>query len=338
MTTPPAKEREAQEKSMEQGCTTRFPSYIDKLLIQDLPPGKMSRLRDHLTGCPSCKQRYNRVVLASRLLNGGPDALDLPAQRELDWLEPEILQRARLMPDSAPARRSILPWLAPVLTTAAIVAIVLPLALRTSPPGSTPRGDEPPAIPVEEPLPAAVEKRADDELQARGQGSSKEGSRVGLRAFCIKTTPKKKDRGEASGAKIVGLVPAAQGDPLSSCRVKDILRFAYTNRSNLGYLFLVGLDEKYRVKWYEPHPPVRSSIPLEQNSVDKPLTRAVRLRVNHTEGQLRIFAIFSEKPLLMAHVKKAVATAREAKRPLTALTTLPLEQTEQRSLLVKLEP
>lgn len=327
---------------MEQGCTTRFPTYIDKLLIQDLPPGKMSSLRDHLTNCLSCKQRYNRVVLASRLLNGGPDALDLPAQRELDWLEPEILHRARLVPDSAPARRSVLRWLAPLLTTAAIVAIVLPLTLRTSPPSSTstPRGDEPPAPAVEEQLPAAVEKTA-DELQARGQGS-KEGSRVGLRAFCIKTAPgkalTKRDSDEASTTKIVGLVPAAQGDPLSTCQVKDILRFAYTNRSNLGYLFLVGLDEKYRVKWYEPHPPKRSSIPLEQNSVDKPLTRAVRLHVNHTEGQLRIFALFSAKPLLMAQVKKAVAMAREAKRPLAALTALPLDQIEQRSLLVKLEP
>jgi hypothetical protein len=275
-------------------------------------------------------------VLASRLLNGGPDALDLPAQRELDWLEPAILERARLVPDSAPAQRSLLRWLAPVLTAAAIVAIVLPLALRTSPPTSTPRGDEPVvATPVEPSLPAAVEKTTTDELQARGQGS-KESSRVGLRAFCIKTAKRHQD--EASGARIVGLVPAAQGDPLSACRVKDILRFAYTNRSNLGYLFLVGLDEKYRLKWYEPHPPARSSIPLEQNSVDKPLARAVRLHVNHAEGQLRIFAIFSEKPLLMAQVKKAVATAREAKRPLTELKTLPLDQTEQRSLLVRLEP
>lgn len=328
---------------MEQGCTTRFPAYIDKLLIQDLPPGKMGRLRDHLSNCLSCQQRYNRVVLASRLLNGGPDALELPAQRELDWLEPAILERARLVPDSAPVRRSALRWLAPLLTTAAIAAIVLPLALRTSPPDSTttPRGDEPPAAPVEK-LPTAVEKTASDELQARGQGA-KETTRVGLRAFCIrtskaKTTASAEDRDQANTPKIVGLVPAAQGDPLSTCRVKDILRFAYTNRSNLGYLFLVGLDQKYRVKWYEPHPPSMSSISLEQNIVDKPLTRAVRLRVNHTEGQLRLFALFSSKPLLMAQVKKAVAKVREAKRPLAELTTLPLDETEQRSILVKLEP
>ena len=60
---------------MEQGCTSRFTALIDQLLVEDLSPRKMGELRGHLATCPACQHRYNRVVLASRLLEGGPESL-----------------------------------------------------------------------------------------------------------------------------------------------------------------------------------------------------------------------------------------------------------------------
>lgn len=321
---------------MDQGCSTRYSSYIDKLLIDQLSPRKMSQLRGHLSSCESCQQRYNRVVLASRLLNGGPAALGLPAQRELDWLEPEVLRRARLVPDSEPARRSV--WLrfaAPAITIAALLAVGLPLLLRSGAgeDPTRPRGDESsaaPAVSSRQALPTARET-ADDHFAARGPETSPS-TRVGLRAFCIHS---QEDNAPAS---ITGLMPASASAPAPSCQVQDILRFAYTNRSKLGFLFLIGLDERYEIKWYEPHPPQETSIPVQQNAVDRPLSRAVRLNVNHGPGQVRLFAVFSDKPLQAAQIKQAVARVRTARTPLARLQVLPIEETEQRSLLVKLAP
>jgi hypothetical protein len=319
---------------MTKGCSTRYASYIDKLLTGDLSRRKMSKLRGHLAGCESCQARYNRVVLASRLLEGGPAALALPAQRELDWLEPVVLERARLVPDNEPARRSMLLRIAaPAITIAAVLAVGLPILLRSTPPTTAPIGDQPVATPAQRgALPPAKEAEVDPETFAARGTNDKMSTRVGLRAFCIHREE------TAAQPSIIGLVPASATAPPASCQVQDIMRFAYTNRSKLGFLFLLGLDDKYEIKWYEPHPPQQTSVAVTHNTVDKPLPRAVRLNVNHGEGQLRLFAVFSGRPLQAAQIKKAVAKVREAKTPLNRLQVLPLEETEQRSLLLKLSP
>lgn len=291
---------------MEQVCTSGHAKLIDSLVLEDLPPRKLAELHGHLASCPSCQHRYNRVVLASRLLEGGPAALDLPSPRELDWVGQAVLERARLVPDSAPARRSVVRWVLGLAATAAALAIVVPLAVRSRPPGA-PR----------------------EELQARGgpAASATKAEKVGLRAFCI--------RKEGASPSVAGLVPTTAGAP-AACGVKDVLRFAYTNHTRLQHLFLVGLDENHEIKWYEPHPPATTSIKVLNPVVDEPLSRAVRLEVNHARGLLRLFAVFSESPLEAEQIQRAVARVKEARRPVRELEALPLEGTVQRSLLVQL--
>jgi len=298
---------------MEQGCTSRYTALIDKLMVEDLPARKMSDLQSHLGSCPACQHRYNRVVLASRLLEGGPAALEGPSRRELDWVEHAVLERARLVPDSQPARRSVLRWVLGAATAAAAIAIVLPLALRSGPPRAPNK-----TIAV---APGATE------LQARG-APARVGRQVGVRAFCIQRRQDQVDP----------VVFEASADPTlgGRCEVNDILRFAYTNRSKMNHLFLVGVDRQYQIKWYEPHPPKLTSIKVQQRVVDEPLSRAVRLKVNHKQGPIRLFAIFSGAPLHGEQIKQAVEQVKRDRVPLERLELLPLDDTEQRSILVNL--
>jgi len=294
---------------MEQGCTSRFTSLIDQLLVEDLSPRKMGELHGHLSSCPACQQRYNRVVLAARLLDGGPEALKDASQRELDWVGQVVVERTRLVPDSQPARRGVLRWVVGLAGAAAAVAIALPLVLSSGPPT---------------PSPAA------GEFATRGT-PAKVSQQVGVRAFCIQR--------QKAGVEPV-VFEASSGDPAAAptCEVSDILRFAYTNKSKMSHLFLVGLDRKYNIKWYEPHPPKRNSIKVQQRVVDEPLSRAVSLRVNHEKGPVRLFAIFSSTPLHADQITQAVAEARRTRAPLERLRVLPLDDTDQRSILINLAP
>ncbi len=84
-----------------------------------------------------------------------------------------------------------------------------------------------------------------DELRFQARGASGPataqavGERIGLRAFCIQRI--------AGLPQVSGLVPADSSVP--SCRTADVIKFAYTNHAQLGYLFLVGVDDKYAIKW-----------------------------------------------------------------------------------------
>jgi hypothetical protein len=295
---------------MNKACPSKFPALVDQLLLEPLPSGKMAQLRGHLAGCPSCQQRFNRVMLASRLLDGGPRALDRPSELELSWVESAVLERTRLVPDSAPATRSMfLRWATGLAATAAALAIVIPLALRS---GSAPS-----------PLTG--------ELQARG-AKARPDPGVGLRAFCIDAPTE-----EGAKPRIVGLEPTPAGARPPRCSVKALLKLAYTNRSKLGYLFLVGLDRKHRIKWYEPHPPAKASIAAEPSAADKPLSRAIRLEVNHQPGPVRIFALFSHSPIQALEIEQAVARVRDAGTRLDQLEVLPLDNTKQHSILIELQ-
>jgi len=313
---------------MHERCTSRFPALMDKLLLGDLPPRQLRRLNGHLAGCAACQQRYNRIVLASRLLEGGPEALTIPSEGELRRVGDEVLRRARLVPDAAPARRSVLRWVAAGATAVVVAAVALPLALRHGAPPSGPGGSARSGQGTQEFM---------TELQPRGPVATPGAPGISLRAFCIR---------KVEGLpQVTGLAPVLPGEtktpPVAVCNLDDVLKFAYTNRSALRFLFLVGVDEKYRIKWYEPHPPQRASIALQHDTVDQPLSRAVRLSVNHTGGQLRLFALFSARPVSSGAVEQAVAKVRAATTPLAKLSLLPVEggsTLEQRSILLRLIP
>lgn len=295
---------------------------VDGMLVEELSPREARRLREHLGACPSCQERYNRVVLASRLLAGGPKAIAIPSEGELQRVRARVLERVRLVPDAEPARRSsIFRWVAVLAASAAVFALVLPIALRYA--GSPPRR-------VERAGGGVAETAA--ELQVRGPGQAAPSEKHGLRAFCIRSPG-------GTSLLVQSVVPSDPAAPekLTSCGLGDVMKFAYTNRSSLPYLFLVGLDERYALKWYEPHPPRTASVEVKRDAVDETIPRAVRIGVNHQAGALRLYAIFSARPLEAKAIEAAAARAKKAGRPLARLAALPLEgAVEQRSLLLRL--
>ena len=56
----------------------RFEKLIDDMIL-DGNAGNWAELRLHLQGCPRCRERYDRVSLAERMLHGGPGALETPS-------------------------------------------------------------------------------------------------------------------------------------------------------------------------------------------------------------------------------------------------------------------
>ncbi len=114
------------------------------------------------------------------------------------------------------------------------------------------------------------------------RGAVDPGPQVGLRAFCL--APDGSD-----------VRPMADG-AAARCRTDELLKLAYTNRAGFEDLFVVGFDDDWTVKWYEPRPPSGVSVPAAAAS-DQPVGGAVRIGVNHAPGPVRVFALFSHAPV-----------------------------------------
>ncbi len=301
--------KHGQQVGAQRRCNAGFAERIDQLILDERPSAKkLARLHEHLAVCEGCRQRYDKVALAGRLLHGGPEALGQPSAAEIARARERLLGRTRLSPEP-PVKRLALRFVFALAAAAAVVAIALPLTLddKTAalPAGGTPQ------------------------FQVRG-APARQGKMVGLRAICISNR-------QGMAKPELRELPA---DALGRCGVDDALSFAYTNRTkNLRHLFLLGVDEAFEVKWYLPRTPVSESVAVEAGAVDEPLPRAVRLEVQHRSGALRVFALFSAKPLSRDAVADAVARARkQTGGKLDRLELLPLDDTEQRRMTVELTP
>ena len=159
------------------------------------------------------------------------------------------------------------------------------------------------------------------ELVARG-GVTSEPS-VGLRAFCLRP-------GAGDGA-LRGL--EARG----RCATGELLKLVYGNPGGRPELFLVGVDGRFAIKWYEPRPPSTVSVPAAKGA-ELPLPGAIRLGVNHQPGPLRIFALVGEAPIAAREIEGAVEELRRRRLDLAEVETLPLpdrDDVAQRSLLIE---
>jgi hypothetical protein len=141
----------------------KYRRMIDEVLAGELTAPAWQELRVHLVGCAPCRERYDRVALAERMLHGGPEALHRPSPASFERIGAAVLAEATARP---PAWQRLLQWLAPprrwaAVATAAALLLLLPLVLRPRP-------------------------RATDEFQARGGAAAGGGERsAGLRAFCL---------------------------------------------------------------------------------------------------------------------------------------------------------
>lgn len=290
-------------------CPPRLAKMIDKLVLGDeLNIAQQRELTRALEQGGAARSYYDRAMLAQRLLDGGPESLFSPSAAEFSRVEERIFERVREEQlAAAPARRGIFAWVAGLVAVGAAVAIALPFLLASK--------DAPPAT-----GPATGAPTTGGEFQIRGQ-AARRGKQVGLRVFCFdkKASPAVRELGDSANR---------------SCPLSATLKLAYTNKSELKQLFVVGVDDRREPLWYAPVPPAKTSLTVSK-AVDQPLPRAIRLQVNHHAGELRIYAVFSAKALTFAEI--ATAVHRLKKGSLARQELLPIEDTEQRSMLLTLQ-
>jgi hypothetical protein len=249
---------------------------VDEIVLGELPPAKWQGLREHLRGCDGCRERYNRVVLAERMLNGGPAALGSPSPAELARIGASLFAEEKR---SVWARAAA--WLAPTprwtaAATLALAVLLVPFVVLRRP-----------------------SLRPADEFQARGTGAPATSMerRGGLRAFCIE------------GDQVRAL------DERGRCSMSANLKLTVSNPGRFQRVFVVGVDGERSVKWYAPHPPERESVTAPEG-IDAPVGGAVRLGVNHSPGPVRIYALFSDAPVRADEIEAAAAKGTLDKLPL----------------------
>ncbi|HZS39637.1 MAG TPA: hypothetical protein VFF06_22550 [Polyangia bacterium] len=299
----------------------KYSRLVDEVITSELPASKWERLRKHLQGCARCRARYNKAVLAERMLNGGPKAPDFmtrPSPAELDRIARAVVPggdanawQRLLQWFAAPTQR----WVATGMVAAAAALLLIPVLRHgtkaPAPETFQPRGGKGPV-----------------ELFSKNLNGKTVERSAGLRAFCLI-----KDQVQALDPK---------GAAAPRCDRSAQLKLAVSNPGGFKNLFLVGMDGEHDLKWYAPRPPETHSVaaPLETQGIDVPVGASVRLAVNHRPGPVRIFALFSDSPVTAAEVE--AATEDLARRHVDAKTAeaLPLKRQDvlQRSLLIDVEP
>jgi hypothetical protein len=286
------------------GCDDRWRQLIDEVILGELAAAQWERLRGHLRGCDPCRERYNRAVLAERMLHGGPAALGAPSPPELERIGASLFAAVEAR---RPLWQRARGWLASPRHLGALVAAAAALAL----------------VPLIARGPSLAPPR---EFQARGGAPAVERP-AGVRAFCL------------DGERVTALDPKG-GVP--ACDRASHLKLTVSNAGDWSRVFLVGIDDAHALKWYAPRPPESESVeaPAGPDAVDAPVGGAVRLAVNHAPGPVRIFALFSDKPVRAAEVEAAAAALERRGARATDAETLPLGRPDvlQRSLLIEVRP
>jgi hypothetical protein len=153
----------------------RYEQLIDELILDAAAPEtspkkspsrsddkaahKWQTLRAHLLGCPRCRERYDRVALAERMLHGGPGALSTPSPSSFARIGAAVIAQATARPS---AQQRLVQWLAHPRRWVAGVATAAALAVL---------------------IPFFVARQHGDEFQSRGGAR---GERLaGVRAFCL---------------------------------------------------------------------------------------------------------------------------------------------------------
>jgi hypothetical protein len=302
-----------------------YRQMIDEVLLDELPAPKWEKLRKHLAVCPVCRARYNKAVWTLRMLDGGADAIDTPSANELNRigaavLEPEGGGRStmgRVLQWFAPTQR----WATGLVAAAAAIALIpiLTHMNQTKPaPDETfqPRGGKGP-VELFGAHPQVVADRV-----------------AGLRAFCL------------AGDKVEALDPKGAAPP--SCPRSSQLKLAVSNPGKFQRVFLVGVDGEHDLKWYAPRPPETESVTAPDTTKtstetpEVPVGATVRLHVNHEKGPVRIYALFSDRPVTSSEVQAAThdLAARKVQVPSKEAEVLPLKRPDvlQRSLLIDVGP
>jgi hypothetical protein len=156
----------------------------------------------------------------------------------------------------------------------------------------------------------------EDDFTPRGGGSG--GRSAALSAFAIDP---------AAGA-------AVRLEDGAAVRRDTVVQLAYDN-GGFAFAVVVGVDAHGTVQWYEPGFP-GEGVALAANVHAEPMGSAWRIVA--PAGPLRLFALFSERPVAPAAVQDAVTELRASGLPLAHAARLPGLAVFQDSLLFEVQP
>lgn len=246
---------------------------IRKHFADGLSVEREARLRAHLRSCASCRAEYDQVAAMLRVA-----ADRVPTRTESSRLRAAVLGGLDPQPGSPgtgqalAARRLTLLRLSPALAGALLALITYGL-FQLRP------GDTGP--------------------QERG-GSSGASPLVDVQVFAVR---------EGAGGFLEPRIVAEDG----ALHLDEYIQFRYRNHTtDLRYLYLLGLDERRVPLDYFPRPEADRSIPVGPAESMRAIPRSIRLSRRHQPGALRVFALFSMRPLERAEVHRAVARLRGA--------------------------
>lgn len=96
------------------------------------------------------------------------------------------------------------------------------------------------------------------------------------------------------------------------------LRFTYSNTGTARYLFIFSVDDALQPFWYYPLPEEGQSISIEGGPgvSQQVLPFETELKRRHKPGRLRVLGLFSEQPITLNKVAKALEQARANRTPL----------------------
>lgn len=246
---------------------------IERELLVGLSPRRRAALHERLRRDPRARARYDRAVEALRVLEGDVDV----AGSELDmvgrWLADDLGAERPAAADR-PAAVDRRSWPA-VLAVLAAALVVLWISPLRDPASLAPWTDA-------------------DAFQARG-GGLRDG--LALEALC---GPDDAD-------------PTARRVRARDCSLSDLMGLAYRVPAGTdGRLTVFGVDAEGDAMFYLPTPVDASGATVEPERW-RALGVAVRLRVNHSAGPLRIYGL----------VAPSVATVLEVEALAHALAPLP---------------
>lgn len=178
-------------------------------------PDLLTEVREHLDGCPSCQDHYDRLFALEAGL-ADPARAEALSAPERDFLHARALPRGSATPGErdvrAGRRFATLALAAPLLALIAAVGLVW-LIRPDDRPGDRP-GERP--------------------FSARGRGERAAASApVGLRALCVSPVLAEPDAGSSSThvARVVPFGDNAGAAEAPRCREGDTLAFTYRNET-----------------------------------------------------------------------------------------------------------
>lgn len=234
----------------------RLDRWIERELLEGLPPRKRSRLHEQLRRDATARARYDRAVAALRVFEGD----DLLAPTELEVVERWLSQDQGPLADGSAqtvARRSWWPALITAVAAALVVLWVSPLQQARSP----------------------WWEGRDDGWQARGAAST---GALAIEVLCVADAPGDAQHGparvrECSRQDLMGF----------AYRVEPSVG---------GYLTVFGVDADGDPMFYLPTPvdaDVPTEMQAVKADRWRALPLAVRLAVNHAAGPLRVYGLVS---------------------------------------------